>query len=50
MADASGGSKPQRFKEQVYEGLAAQRDIRVLHQEVGDVEDDEFMGKGKLRK
>jgi len=34
-----------RFKEQVYEQLVAQRGIRALHLEAGDVEDDVFMGK-----
>lgn len=34
-----------RFKEGVYEQLADQRGVRVLHLEAGDVEDDVFMGK-----
>jgi len=34
-----------RFKEQVYERLAAQRGVRVLHLEAGDVENDVFMEK-----
>jgi len=34
-----------RFREQVYERLAAQRGIRVLHLEAGDVENDVFVGK-----
>ena len=34
-----------RFKEGVYERLAARRGIRVLHLEAGDVEDDVFMEK-----
>lgn len=37
-----------RFKERVYERLAAQRGIRVLHLEAGDVEDDVFMEKVKV--
>jgi hypothetical protein len=34
-----------RFKERVYEQLAAQRGVRVLHLEAGDVENDVFVGK-----
>lgn len=34
-----------QFKEHVYEQLAAQRGLRVLHLEAGDVENDVFMGK-----
>jgi len=34
-----------RFKEQVYKRLAAQRGIRVLHLEAGDVENDVLVGK-----
>lgn len=34
-----------RFKERVYERLAAQRGVRVLHLEAGDVENDVFVGK-----
>jgi hypothetical protein len=34
-----------RFKEQVYDRLTAQRGVRVLHLEAGDVENDEFLRK-----
>lgn len=34
-----------RFKERVYERLADQRGVRVLHLEARDVENDVFMGK-----
>ena len=36
-----------QFREQVYERLATQRGIRVLHLEAGDVENDVFVGKVK---
>jgi len=34
-----------RFKERVYERLADQRGVRVLHLDAGDVENDVFVGK-----
>jgi hypothetical protein len=34
-----------RFKEAVYERLAGQCGVRVLHLEDGDVENDVFVGK-----
>ena len=34
-----------RFKEGVYERLAARRGLRVLHLEAGDVKNDVFVGK-----
>ena len=37
-----------RFKEGVYERLAAQRGVRVLHLEAGDVENDVFIVKMRI--
>lgn len=38
-----------RFKEEVYDRLADQRCVRVLHLEAGDVENDVFMEKVHAR-
>ena len=35
----------QRYKEEVYEQLAQQRGVQVLHLEAGDVENDVFLGR-----
>ena len=43
--DDPGYVESRRFKEGVYERLAAQRGIRVLYLEAGDVENDVFVGR-----